>query len=229
MITYGNGLVGFILTFISLINASFAIIISFIVILTVIYHQYHNLLIEINIETLIGDVYGNNFDSSLCVFRGYFIASIGCAVYHAFMTQGLFHLCRVVYANYRWLQLYWFYIVIGPVQFIRQHSNNQTDIVKQRQHRHLLAIRRMFISISILLALGLPAVVLVIMFFITNVESPLVHRIVWMGAEVGGAVLSVQMVLMTPQLKTIFASRWQQNRVVPAARPLQIRVPATVE
>ncbi|CAF0781586.1 unnamed protein product [Adineta steineri] len=87
----------------------------------------------------------------------------------------------------------------------------------------------MFISISILLGLGLPAVVLVIMFFITNVESPLVHRIVWMGAEVGGAVLSVQMVLMTPQLRTIFINRWQQNRVVPAARPLQIKVPATVE
>ncbi|CAF4249084.1 unnamed protein product, partial [Adineta steineri] len=87
MINYGNGLVGYILTLISLISASFALIISFIVILTVIHHQYHNLLIEVNIETLIGDVYGNNFDSSLCVFKGYFMASICCTIYHAFVTQ----------------------------------------------------------------------------------------------------------------------------------------------
>ncbi|CAF0781620.1 unnamed protein product [Adineta steineri] len=112
MIIYGNGLVGYILTLISLISASFAVIISFIVILTVIHHQYHNrlkkeekitlilstniyifflifmiVLIEVNIETLIGDVYGNDFDSSLCVFKGYFMASICCTIYHAFVTQ----------------------------------------------------------------------------------------------------------------------------------------------
>ncbi|CAF1417053.1 unnamed protein product [Adineta steineri] len=84
----------------------------------------------------------------------------------------------------------------------------------------------MFISIGILLVLGIPSVVLIIMFAIIGVQSPLVHRITWLGVEVGIAILSVQMVLMTPQLKTIFINRWLQNRMVPAARTLQMRVTA---
>ncbi|CAF3905422.1 unnamed protein product [Adineta steineri] len=289
MINYGNGLVGYILTIISLICASFALIVSFIVILTVIYHQYHNLLIEVNIETLIGDVYGNDFDSSLCVFKGYFMASICCTIYHAFVTQAFFRLCRIVYSNHRWLQLYWFYIIIGPIQiviaftllsplviwhdihylpkehycyisftnlrdalwlvfgvysipvsclsiiylritiFIRQQTTNQRLVVRRRVDRDISAIRRIILNISILLSLGLPTVALLLMLVITGIEHPLIYRTMWIAVEVGSAILSVQMVLMTPQLKTIFINRWLRNRVVPAAHPLQIRVTTTAE
>jgi len=112
MISYGHGIVGYVLTFISLIHSSIACVISPMVIAIIVYHQYHNRLkreekitlvlsaniyliificilqlISFNIQTLIGDVYGNNFDSSSCILRGYFLAVTICAFYHAFVTQ----------------------------------------------------------------------------------------------------------------------------------------------
>ncbi len=112
MINYGHGTVGYVLTFISLINAVFASVISLMVIVIIIYHQYNNrlkrdekitlllsfniysiificliTLMPSNIQTLIGDVYGISFDSSWCIFRTYFIAVMFFALYHAFVIQ----------------------------------------------------------------------------------------------------------------------------------------------
>ncbi|CAF1001688.1 unnamed protein product [Rotaria sordida] len=108
----GHGIVGSILTLISLIHASFAIVTSVIVIAIIIYHQYHNrlrreekitlilsvniyfymniyvaVLVSGNIQTLLGDIYEQNFDSSWCTFRGYFTGVACCAVFNAFVIQ----------------------------------------------------------------------------------------------------------------------------------------------
>ncbi len=48
---------------------------------------YIIILISMNIQTLIGDVYGNNFDSIGCVFRGYLACIIVCALYYTFVVQ----------------------------------------------------------------------------------------------------------------------------------------------
>jgi hypothetical protein len=112
MVNYTDGLVGYVLTLISLINGLFVFVISFMVLAIIIYHQYNNRLkreekvtlvlsaniylfifiniitiISSNIQTLLGDVYGNNFDSSWCIFRGYFICVVTCAFYHTFAIQ----------------------------------------------------------------------------------------------------------------------------------------------
>jgi hypothetical protein len=112
MINYEHGTVGYVLTLISLIHASFASIISLIVVGIIIYHRYNNrlkreekttlllsaniysilfiyiiTLISFNIQTLLGDVYGINFDSSWCIFRGYFIIVIIFLLYHSFVIQ----------------------------------------------------------------------------------------------------------------------------------------------
>jgi len=112
MVDYGHGMVGYVLNLISLISGLVVCVISLMVVAIIIYHQYNNRLkreekitlalfaniylffltetipiISINIQTLIGDVYGNNFDSSWCIFRGYFICTISCAQYHAFVIQ----------------------------------------------------------------------------------------------------------------------------------------------
>ncbi|CAF0980159.1 unnamed protein product [Rotaria sordida] len=108
----GHGVVGFVLTLISLIHGSFATVISVIVIGIIIYHQYHNhlrreekitlilsvniyfymnlyvvVLVSCNIQTLLGDIYEKNFDSSWCTFRGYLIPVSCCALFHAFAIQ----------------------------------------------------------------------------------------------------------------------------------------------
>jgi hypothetical protein len=112
MINYRHGIVGYVLTFISLIHVSFGFAVSFIVITASIYHQCHNrlkreekitlvlstniylflfiyttILIATNIQTLLGDVNGNNFDSSWCTFRAYLILAIACALYFTFVVQ----------------------------------------------------------------------------------------------------------------------------------------------
>jgi hypothetical protein len=112
MVDYGHGIVGYVLTLISLISGLVVFVISLMVVAIIMHHQYTNRLrreekitlvlsasiylfiliqiitmISFNIQTLIGDVYGNNFDSSWCIFGGYFVCVVWCGAYHTFVIQ----------------------------------------------------------------------------------------------------------------------------------------------
>jgi hypothetical protein len=112
MIDYGHGIAGYIITMISLIHASVTSIVSVVTVGIIIYHQNHHrlkqeekitlllsgyiylficiyitMLVSTNIQTLIGDVYGTNYDTSWCIFRGYFVPVICFAMYHTFVVQ----------------------------------------------------------------------------------------------------------------------------------------------
>ena len=114
MIAYGHGTVGFVLTVLSLIAALFTFIFSFVVLLIIVYHLHHHrhqlkredkitfllssyiylftlnftlVAISMNIQTLIGDIYGNDFYSSWCVFRGYWFFVAVFAAYYVFVVQ----------------------------------------------------------------------------------------------------------------------------------------------
>jgi hypothetical protein len=112
MIKYGHGIVGCVLTTISLIHALITWVVSLAMVVIIIYHKNHHRLkreekitlllsayiysfiyiyatisVSINIETLVGDVYGTDYDSSWCVFRGYFVAVCCCTIYHTFVVQ----------------------------------------------------------------------------------------------------------------------------------------------
>lgn len=112
MISYGYGTVGFVLTLLSLFHAVFACVVALVVIMTIIYHQYRHqfgqeekitlvlslhiyslLLITtasftwMNIQTLIGDVYGDKFHPLWCVGQGYWRLTTACAVYYIFVVQ----------------------------------------------------------------------------------------------------------------------------------------------
>ena len=100
------------------------------------------------------------------------------------------------------------------VLFIRNHSASQTIIVKQRQNRDLAAMQRIIVNVSILLTLGVPTIILLFIFLITHFEHPLLYRTMWLDFEVAMAILSIEMVWMTPQLKDIFLGRLLLNRVV---------------
>ncbi|UJR06845.1 hypothetical protein I4U23_011133 [Adineta vaga] len=298
MFDYGHGIIGFILTLISLIHSSFASIISLIVICIIIHYQYNNrlkreekitlllslniyffiflyitALIPFNIQTIIGDIYGYNFNSSWCIFNGYYVVAMCCALYHAFVIQALFRLYRIVYSKYQCTQLYSFYIILIPIQligaflllspvliwhsviylsndhfccvsfkitrgvlwaifvcyglpliylsliyiritlFIRHQSNTVTVVIKRRQQQHLLAIRRILINVGLLMTTGLPAMVLLVILFVTGVEHPLLYRILWIGAEVSIGMLTIEMIFMTPQLKNIVIKKWRPNQI----------------
>jgi hypothetical protein len=104
-------------------------------------------------------------------------------------------------------------IYIRITLFIRQQSSNLMLSVKRRQQRDLLAIQRIFINVGLLFVLGLPGMTVVLMAFFTGVEYPLSQRILYIGVEISLAILSIEMIFMTPQLRNILIKRCQQNRV----------------
>lgn len=112
MVEYGHGAIGFVLTLIAFICALFACIFSLLVVILIIVYQYHrqlereerialvlslyiyfflfifaSLQMSLNIQTLVGDVYGNDFNSTWCVLRAYFIIVSGTSMYFTFVVQ----------------------------------------------------------------------------------------------------------------------------------------------
>jgi hypothetical protein len=107
-----NQLAGFILTLVTLVHSLFACLISLIVFCIIIYHLYYNqlkredritillcaniylcilvymtILSLMNIQTILGDIYERNFNSSWCIFVGYISPVILCVLYHSFVNQ----------------------------------------------------------------------------------------------------------------------------------------------
>jgi hypothetical protein len=75
--------------------------------------------------------------------------------------------------------------------------------VKHQQQRDLLVIRRVVINFSLLLTTGIPGIILMIVKIITGNEHPLSIRITATCIGLSIAVLSVSLVISTPQLKKI--------------------------
>ena len=119
MIAYGHGTIGFVLTSISLVFILFAFVVSLIIIINIIFHQYYHrlereekiilvrsshiysflfisamLLASMNIQTLLGDIHGNDFYSNWCIFRGYCSLVCGTTMYFTFVIQVNFDRCR---------------------------------------------------------------------------------------------------------------------------------------
>jgi hypothetical protein len=96
--------------------------------------------------------------------------------------------------------------------------------IQHRQQRDLLATQRILINVGLLLTVGLPTIAVIFMAFITGVEFPLSQRITWFGVEVSLAILSIQMIFMTPQLKSIVMRiGGNGNRVATIEGSAQIR------
>ncbi|CAF3721321.1 unnamed protein product [Adineta steineri] len=232
---------------------------------------YTAILILSNIQTLLGDLYSYNFDSSWCIFLGYFSPVVLTTLYWCF---AFYRFCRVVYSPYRWLQYIWVYIIMVPIEFLlicilfypilywhdvvyipnehycyvpythfrgilwlafncygipttslsliylritiylRQQTNNQILAIKQRQDRDLLVIRRILITIGLLLALGIPGVVFLVMLRITGEEYPLLLRIEWVFVSLSMIGLSISTVFFTSQLKQIIFKKFKNNRII---------------
>ncbi|CAF0900105.1 unnamed protein product [Adineta steineri] len=107
------------------------------------------------------------------------------------------------------------FIYMHITKFIRQQGNIQTLIIKQRQGRDLLIIRRILIIVIILLILGIPAVTLVFMFIITGEENPLFIRISFFTVNISQAGLSVALLFSIPQLKNIILNLRTTKTVTP--------------
>ncbi|UJR08053.1 hypothetical protein I4U23_012330 [Adineta vaga] len=100
------------------------------------------------------------------------------------------HYCYVSYKNIRgilWVILNAYgspvlllsMIYLRIAIYIHRQSNNLTMVVKLRQERDLRIVRRIVVIVCLLLLLGMPAVVIVMLFVITGQEQPLFFRVEW--------------------------------------------------
>ncbi|CAF0762166.1 unnamed protein product [Adineta steineri] len=95
------------------------------------------------------------------------------------------------------------FIYIHITRFIHQQGNKQTLLIKQRQSRDLLIIRRILIIVNLLFILAIPGMILIFMFIITGEEHPLLARITFFPVSISEAGLSVALLFTIPQLKNI--------------------------
>jgi len=135
------------------------------------------------------------------------------------------HYCFVPFTNLRSI-LWVFFVAYGNplifllliylriTIFLHQQTNNQTFVVNRRQERDLLVIRRILITVGLLMILGIPAIILLIMLYITGEEHPLIFGIGWLFVSLSILGLSLSQVIFTPQLKSIVLRKCQRDRVV---------------
>lgn len=233
-------------------------------------------IISTNIHTILGDLYGDDFNSFWCIFRGYLLTLLPCALYHLFVIQAFFRLCRIVYFSRRRLQSFRFYVLAVPVQllfailftcpflvwhsekylpnehycflsfaqyysvvwsaftsygnplllicliylrivlFIRRQSSLQRFLVQHRQKRDLVAMRRILITVGFLTVTGLPTAVLVLIYLITGQEHALMYRIIWFSVTVAMLGLSIALIFVSSEVKSLIGRRrWLRNQVAP--------------
>jgi len=109
--------------------------------------------------------------------------------------------------------------------FLHRQSNNRNLVIKQRQQRDLVVIRRILIHVGLLMVLGIPIIVLLIMFYIADGKFPLFFRIQFFSVSLSLIELSLSVAILTPQLKYIVLKKFQHNRVAPLDAPLPISIP----
>ncbi|CAF0935180.1 unnamed protein product [Adineta steineri] len=236
---------------------------------------YIGIIASFNIQTVLGNLYEYDFNSSWCTSLGYLPPIlIGC-IYWAFANQAFFRLCRVVYPNIKWLQSYRLFIILPLIEliltcilmslilflhsvvylptdyycfvpitniysmlwlafngygnqigilsfiyiritiFLRRQANTQTLIVKQRQDRDLLVIRRILITVSFLISLGMPAMGFLVVSLITNKDYLLTFPVLFFFVGISMAGVCLLTIIFTPQLKKIVMKIIQHNRVTP--------------
>ena len=156
------------------------------------------------------------------------------AVWHEIVYLPKEYYCLIEYTNIRgtlWLICVCYIVpLIGLLLIhlriticLRQQSANLAAVIKQKQQRDLVVMRRIFINVGILLVTGFPATVIALMALVTRSAHPLSQRISFITAEISFAILSIQMIIMTPQLRRLIFRRCQVNRVTTIEHVAQMR------
>ncbi|CAF0813467.1 unnamed protein product [Adineta steineri] len=135
--------IAFILNMITLITDIFTCLIILIILFIIIYNIYYNRLkqedrvviylcltiypviflfiiiaVSFHIQTLLGDLYEKDSNSSWCIPVGYISYVFLNMFYWAFINQAFFRLSRIVYSKYKYLQYFWLYIILSLIELI---------------------------------------------------------------------------------------------------------------
>ena len=102
-------------------------------------------------------------------------------------------------------------IYIRITKYIRQTSHNSRASLKSRQKRDFIALRRILIKLTTLVFLGCPSIIMWLMVLITNKEYNFTYRIFWLGIESTFAILSMEIIVIDPQVRQIILEKWRQR------------------
>ena len=133
--------------------------------------------------------------------------------YVPFMNlRGIIWACFIAYGN---PLIFLLSVYLRIAIFLRQQAHNPTLVVNQRQKRDLIVIRRILITIGLLILFAIPAIIFLIMLYITGEQHPLLYRIVWFFLGLSMFGLSISQVIFTRQLKNIVLKNFRSNQIVP--------------
>ncbi|CAF1479514.1 unnamed protein product [Adineta steineri] len=80
---------------------------------------FTGILVAFSIQSVLGDLYGKESSASAwCISTAFMFPVLCTTLYWSFVNQAIFRLCRIVYATHKWLQHFWLYIIIPPIEFI---------------------------------------------------------------------------------------------------------------
>ncbi|CAF1242397.1 unnamed protein product [Adineta ricciae] len=96
--------------------------------------------------------------------------------------------------------------------YLQHNTQNQRVLmVRQREQRDLTIIRRICVIVSLLMMLGVPALTILLISYIQNVENPYFFRVEWFFVSLSMFGIDFALIIFTPQLKSIFFKRYQQQ------------------
>lgn len=166
--------------------------------------------------------------NTLFIFELITICIFACPIlfWHDIIYLPTEHYCYITFTNTRstlWLiidsygipLMLLLLIYLRILIFIHRQPNHQTFVIIQRQQRDLCVIQRIFIIVGLLITLGIPTIVLLLMFYITGEKYILFDRIAWFSVSLSMTQLSISLVILTTQLKRIVLEKRQSNRVLP--------------
>ena len=140
-----------------------------------------------------------------------FIGDFYCGIPYS-NTAGLWYTTGIIYFS---PVVYLGLIYARLIIFIRHHSFSTAQAKqKLRVQRDVLVIRRIIFIVNALTMNGLPNVVFLIM---TMVDANIsgfyyMYRVQWMIPCVGMLVLSIALLIITPQLKRLIIHRFTNHR-----------------
>jgi len=106
-----------------------------------------------------------------------------------------------------------FFVYLRITIFLHNQSTNITIILRRRQQRDIIAIKRIMITFTFLVTIGFPTLVNLIIANITGVVPAFSYRIQWLTGGISSAVLCIIIIMFTPQVKHVVFDRFSRNQV----------------
>ena len=89
------------------------------------------------------------------------------------------------------------------VFYLRRQPHHQTVVIRQRQQRDLIVIRRISIIVRASMVFGTPILVFILMMYITGKVHPSFRPVGWLSIATSLMELTFVVVILTLQLKSI--------------------------